>query len=208
MQSVWEFFRYIMNSEEIIMTGGLILITLIIFAENGFFFAFFLPGDYLLFLSGLFCGTKTLDVPLPVLLICILAAAILGSLAGYITGRFFGNKIENRPDSFFFKKKHVIKTRNFYDKYGSKMLIISRFLPVIRTFAPILAGLIKMDYSRFIFLNISGGAIWVISLVCGGYFLGEKFPQMIHYVEYIIIFFLLITTLTVLKGYFNLKKEV
>lgn len=208
MHSLAEFFRYIMNSEAIIRTGGLVLILLIVYAENGLFFAFFLPGDYLLFLSGMFCGTKTLNVPIFILVFAILCAAILGSMTGYITGRYFGNKIESRPDTFFFKKKHLLQTKSFYTRYGSKMLVISRFLPVVRTFAPILAGLIKMDYSKFIFLNILGGSLWVGSLVFGGYFLGEQFPELVHYIEYIIIFFLVVTTATVLKGYTNLKKEI
>ncbi len=132
------FCEYLLNSEEIIRTGGLVLITLIIFAENGLFFAFFLPGDYLVFLAGVFCALKILDVPIFLLLGCLSQTAIVGSLTGYLMGRFFGDRIQNRPDSLFFKKQHIETTRKYFDKYGSRTLVISRFLPVVRTFALIL----------------------------------------------------------------------
>jgi membrane-associated protein len=150
MNSIVEFFQYILNSEELIRTGGLLVITFIVFAENGLFFAFFLPGDYLVFLAGVFCGTGILDVPIVILLLCMFTAAVLGSLVGYIFGKYFGDMFENRPDSLFFKKKHIDTTRKYFEKYGSRTLIISRFLPVVRTFAPILAGLVKMSFP-FIF---------------------------------------------------------
>jgi membrane-associated protein len=208
MNQILEFFNYLMNSEEIIRTGGLIAILLIVYVENGLFFGFFLPGDYLLFLSGVFCSTNLLDVPIAMLLICVFLAAVLGSLTGYISGRYFGDSIENRKDSLFFKKKYVESTRKYFERYGSRTLIIARFLPIIRTFAPILAGLVKMNFIQFSLYNIIGGAIWVVTLVGGGYLLGEKYPGIINYVEYIIGFFLLITTITVIRGYFNARKEI
>lgn len=208
MQSVTEFFQYIMNSEEIIRTGGLLVITFIVFAENGLFFAFFLPGDYLVFLAGVFCATGILDVPILILLISMFTAAVLGSLVGYIFGKYFGGIFENREDSLFFKKKHLETTRKYFDKYGSRTLIISRFLPIVRTFAPILAGLVKMPFTGFLVNNVLGGAIWILSLTGGGFLFGEQFPEIVNYVEYIIIFFLGITTITVVKAYFNAKKEV
>ena len=208
MNSITEFFQYILNSEEIIRTGGLLVITFIVFAENGLFFAFFLPGDYLVFLAGVFCGTGILDVPIGILLLCMFTAAVLGSLVGYIFGKYFGGYFENRPDSFFFKKKHIETTRNYFEKYGSRTLIISRFLPVVRTFAPILAGLVKMPFVSFLVNNVAGGAIWIGSLTGGGYLFGERFPWIVDYVQYIILFFLAITTFTVIKGYLNARKEM
>jgi membrane-associated protein len=196
-----------MNSQEIIQTGGLFAIILIVYIENGLFFGFFLPGDYLLFLSGVFASTGVLKVAIVPLLVYISLAAILGSLTGYLSGRFFGDKIENRKDSLFFKQKHIEKTRTYFEKFGSRTLIIARFLPIVRTFAPILAGLVKMNFFRFTLYNIIGGLIWVLTLVGGGYFLGMKYPGITNYVQYIIIFFLGITTFTVIKGFFNLKKD-
>ena len=208
MEQVNGWLQYLMDSEELIRTGGLVAITLIIFIENGFFFGFFLPGDYLLFLSGVFCGTKILNVPLPLLMLCIFLAAVIGSFVGYFSGWYFGDRIQARPDSLFFKKKHIESTRKYFAKYGSQTLIIARFLPVVRTFSPILAGIVKMQFYKFSIFNILGGAIWVITLVGGGFYFGERFPGIINYVEYIIIFFLTVTTFTVVRGYLNAKKEL
>lgn len=207
MDQIIDFFQYLLNSEEIIRTGGLVLITLIVLVENGIFFGFFLPGDYLLFLAGVFAGTRLLDVPLWLLLGCVFGAAVIGSLLGYGTGYFFGAKLQNRPDSLFFKKKYIEDTRLAFEKYGTSALIVARFLPIVRTFAPILAGLIHMNFRHFLLYNVVGGAIWVITLVGGGYFFGERFPGIVNYVHWIIIFFLAITTFTVVRGYLNARKE-
>lgn len=207
MDAILNFFQTLLNSEEIIRTGGLVLITIIIFAENGLFFAFFLPGDYLVFLAGVFCGLKILNVSVWMLLGCMFAAAVLGSLVGYLTGRLFGDTIQNKKDSFFFKKEHIETTSKYFDKYGSQTLIISRFLPIIRTFAPILAGLVRMPWASFMTYNVLGGFFWIFSLAGGGYYFGVKFPQIINYVQYIILFFLGITTFTVIKGYLNSRKK-
>ena len=207
MQQFIDFFQYLLNSEEIIRTGGLIVITLIVFVENGFFFGFFLPGDYLLFLSGVFAGIKLLNVPLWLLLTCIFGAAVIGSLIGYLTGYYFGAKIKDRPDSLFFKQKYIANTREAFMKYGNGALIISRFLPIVRTFAPLLAGLIHMPFRFFILYNVVGGGLWVLVLVGGGFYFGERFPWIVDYVQYIILFFLAVTTFTVVKGYLNARKE-
>lgn len=207
MQSISEFFSMLMNSEEIIQTGGLIAITLIVYVENGLFFGFFLPGDYLLFLSGLFCATNLLSVQISILLLFVFIAAVLGSLTGYGTGIFFGDKIINKKDSLLFKKKYIASTEKYFVKYGSQTLVIARFLPIIRTFAPILAGVVRMNFPKYILYNILGGAIWTLVLVGGGYYFGIQFPWIIDYVHYIIIFFLAITTFTVVKGYLKARKE-
>ena len=202
------FFNYIMNSEEIIQTGGLLAIILIVYVENGLFFGFFLPGDYLLFLSGVFAATGLLEVSFIALFSGILLAAFLGTYTGYISGRFFGDKIENRKDSLFFKQKYITKTRHYFEKYGSRTLIIARFLPIVRTFAPILAGLVSMNIIKFTVYNLIGGFIWVFTLVGSGYYLGISYPWLVDYVHYIISFFLVITTFTVIKGYFSARKEM
>lgn len=206
MQEIVDFFSSITDSEQIIQ-AGLYIIALIVFAENGMFFAFFLPGDYLLFLTGVFGGTGVLKEPLPEILFWLILAAILGSFLGYASGRFFGSKIENRKESYFFKQSYLENTEKYFDKYGPRTLIISRFLPVIRTFAPIIAGISKMKYAAFTAYNVLGGFIWVGVLVTAGYFFGVKFPWIVNYVHYIIFFFLGITTFTVVKGYFNARKE-
>jgi membrane-associated protein len=201
-----EILNTLTNSEELIRTGGLLVITLIVFAENGLFFGFFLPGDYLLFSAGVFCGTGNFEVPILILLSCITGAAITGSYTGYFFGKYLGNSLLETKDSWFFKREYVIKTRYYYIKYAGNTLLIGRFLPIVRTFSPILAGLIKMDLKKFSFYNILGGIIWSFSLVLGGYFLGQKFPQILNYLEYIIFFFIGITSIVVIRGFFGAKK--
>jgi len=208
MEQITDFFQYILNSEEIIQTGGLIAIVLIVYIENGLFFGFFLPGDYLLFLSGVFCGLGLLTVNIVLLLLAVFAAAVLGSFTGYVSGYYFGEALENKKENLFFKKKHIEKTKHYFDKYGSRTLIIARFLPIIRTFAPILAGLVRMKFIPFTLYNIIGGALWVVVLVGGGYYFGNRFPGITEYVHYIIFFFLAITSFTVIKGYFSAKSEI
>ena len=200
-----EIIKYLSDSKEII-SAGLWAVTFVVYAENGLFFAFFLPGDYLLFLTGVFVGTAVVKYALITVLLYLFLAAVLGSLTGFLFGRFFGSNLENRPDRWYFKKKHIKSTEEFFEKYGNQALIISRFLPYIRTFAPILAGISKMSYPKYLFLNITGAALWVGSLVGGGYYFGVRFPWIINYVHYVILFFLLITTFTVIKGYLNIKK--
>jgi membrane-associated protein len=197
-----------MDSEEIIQTGGLIAIVLIVYVENGLFFGFFLPGDYLLFLSGVFCATKLLSVSISILMLCVFVAAALGSLTGYGMGRYFGESILNRKDSLLFKKRYIKNTEKYFEKFGSQTLVIARFLPIIRTFAPIIAGLVRMNFPKYILYNILGAVLWTVLLVGGGYYFGIKFPWIVDYVHYIVIFFLVITTFTVIKGYFKARDEM
>jgi membrane-associated protein len=200
-----EIIKYLSDSKEII-SAGLWAVTLVVYAENGLFFAFFLPGDYLLFLTGVFVGTKVVTFTITTVMLYLFLAAVLGSLTGFLFGRYFGSNLENRPDRWYFKKKHVESTRDFFEKYGNQALIISRFLPYIRTFAPILAGISRMNYPKYLFLNVLGAALWVGILVGGGYYFGVQFPWIINYVHYVILFFLAVTTFTVVKGYLNIKK--
>jgi len=201
-----EIIKYLSDSKEIIGLG-LWAVSFVVFAENGLFFAFFLPGDYLLFLTGVFVGTGFLKYTIITVILYLFIAAVLGSLTGFLFGRFFGSTLENRQDRWYFKKKHIKSTEDFFEKYGNRALIISRFLPYIRTFAPILAGISKMNYPKYIFLNVAGAALWVGLLVGGGYYFGVQFPWIINYVHYVILFFLAITTFTVIKGYLNIKKS-
>jgi membrane-associated protein len=201
-----EIIKYLSDSKEII-SAGLWAVTLVVYAENGLFFAFFLPGDYLLFLTGIFVGTKVVTFTIATVMLYLFLAAVLGSLTGFLFGRYFGSSLENRPDRWYFKKKHVESTRDFFEKYGNQALIISRFLPYIRTFAPILAGISKMNYPKYLFLNVAGAALWVGSLVGGGYYFGVQFPWIINYVHYVILFFLAITTFTVIKGYLKVSRK-
>ena len=146
METIDLIWQQITDSETIVRSG-LWVISLIVFMENGLFFAFFLPGDYLLFLTGVFGGTLVLKEPLSEIFIFIFIAAVLGSLVGFLGGRYFGTRLENMRENWFFKKRYLESTRSFFDKNGLSALVISRFLPIIRTFTPILAGLIKSKFT-------------------------------------------------------------
>jgi membrane-associated protein len=206
VQEVEEFFRVIMNSEKLIHYGGLTLLTVIIFLETGVFFGFFLPGDYLLFSAGLLCGTKDLNVNIFMLLCCVTFAAIAGYFAGYASGRMAGQRLFTRENSFFFRKSHLEKAKVFFNKYGAQSLIAGRFLPIIRTFAPIMAGASHLNLKKFSVFNVASAFLWVWTLIPIGYFLGTKYPQVIDYMEFIILGFLVITTAAVLWEYVKARR--
>lgn len=168
-----------LDSINIIQTAGLIGIFLIIFAESGLFFAFFLPGDSLFFAAGLFAHGGFL--PLWPLILGSIISAILGGFAGYFTGQKLGPKVFTKDSSVFFSKRYLVKAEEYYDKYGKMTIIIARFIPIIRTFAPILAGVGKMSLKNFAFLNIISGIIWPPLIISIGYFIGSKIPNVENY---------------------------
>lgn len=205
-----DFLKELTNPESIIHHGGLVLLLLVIFAENGLVIGFFLPGDSLIFLSGLICGTKPelLGVDITPLTLMMFAAAVAGSLFGYVFGRRVGPPLFERKDSIIFKRKYLDLTQSFYAKHGGKTLVLGRFLPIIRTFAPIIAGVIRVPAPTFMVFNLLGGALWITSLSLIGFFLGTQFPAIEHYVGYIIIGFIGVTTVLLLRTYWKQRKEM
>jgi membrane-associated protein len=171
----------------------------IIFAESGLFFGFFLPGDTLLFTAGLLASQGYFSIAILVWLVVL--AAIGGDQIGYLFGKKFGPKIFDRDESFLFKKKYVTDAENFYKKYGKKAIIFARFVPIVRTFAPILAGVGKMHYKTFITYNIIGGATWGALITLLGYFLGEKIPNID---AYLIPILLVVVFISILPTLFSL----
>lgn len=208
MESAWQFFKDLLDPTSIVQLG-LPLLLFVIFAETGLLVGFFLPGDSLVFLSGLFCATKNqyLGVNLIVLILCMAAAAILGNIVGYLFGKKVGEKLYTRKDSFFFKQRHLTATKAFYDKHGGRTLILGRFLPYIRTFAPILAGVIRVDMKKFMAYNVIGAFAWIGSICSIGYFLGQIFPGIENYLGWIIVGFIVITTVPVIITYQKEKKK-
>ncbi len=199
MHSFWNYLHQLIDPEKLLREGGFYLVVFVIYAETGLFFGFFLPGDYLLFLAGMFVATGKLDVHISVLLVGLCVAAILGNFTGYWFGRKTGPVLYQRKDSFFFKKRYLKAAENYYNKQGAFALIMGRFVPIVRTFAPIFAGVVKLDFKRFALYNISGGVLWITSLTLLGYFLGKKFEKEINdYLLYIIIGFIIITTIPLL----------
>ena len=161
MENISDIFSLLFYSQNLIHYGGLALLIVIIFIKTGFIFGFFFPGDTLLFAAGLLFGANDLDINIFILLISVTGVAILGNLTGYISGKHFGKKLFAKEDSFFFKKRSLETTKSYYEKYGGVSIIAGRFLPVVRTFIPILAGTIDMNFYKFKFCNLMGAFLWV-----------------------------------------------
>ncbi len=177
----------------LIKTVGYVGIFGIIFAESGLLIGFFLPGDSLLFTAGLLASQGFLNFPL--LLFLGLTAAITGDQVGYVFGRKLGPKIFTKKDSLFFNKENIEITEKFYNKHGGKAIILARFMPIIRTFAPIMAGVGKMNYKTFVSYNIVGGIVWATGVTWLGHYLGETIPNIDKYLLPIIAFIVLSSVL-------------
>jgi membrane-associated protein len=202
MQDFWSYLQHLIDPEKLLREGGFYVVVFVIFAETGLFFGFFLPGDYLLFLAGMFVATGKLDVNIYVLIAGLMAAAISGNFTGYWFGRKTGPVLYQRKDSFFFKKKFLKAAEAYYNKQGAFALIMGRFVPIVRTFAPIIAGVVKLDFRKFALYNILGAILWIASLTLLGYFLGKKFEREINqYLLYIILGFIVITTVPVIIAF-------
>jgi membrane-associated protein len=166
-----------------------------VFAETGLLFGFFLPGDSMLVTAGLFAAKGDLNIV--TLNLSLMAAAISGDSVGYYIGLKAGKRLYARENSFFFRKEHLHRTREFYEKHGGKTIILARFMPIIRTFAPVVAGVAEMEYRRFIAYNIVGGISWVFSMTMVGFLLVKAFPPIQHHIEKVII---IVIFLSILPG--------
>jgi membrane-associated protein len=176
---------------ETILAAGYVVITAIIFAECGLLIGFFLPGDSLLFTAGLFASQALFGLDIWILsLLCGVAAAV-GPLVGYWYGKAFGEMLSARPDSLLFRKKHLERAHEFYERHGGKALILARFMPIVRTFAPVVAGMAKMNYRKFVIYTLVGALVWAVGVLWAGYFLGRIFPDAGKYLEYIIVLIVL-----------------
>jgi len=194
------FFQLYSDPAHLIQYGGIILLLIIIFLETGFFLGLVIPGgDYMIFTAGLLCGTQYLDVPLLVLVTAMIAAAVLGDFTGFAKGKWLGPKLFNKPDAKTFKRSYLEKTKVFYEKYGMLAFITGRFLPVIRTIIPMLAGASGISLIRFSYMNIIGAVIWIGTLTPMGYYLGKAYPQLINYSGFLLVGFLVIASIPVLK---------
>lgn len=209
MHEIWDALQQLIDPEQLLREGGFYLLLFVVFAETGLFFGFFLPGDYLLFLAGMFVATNKLDVTIYSLLAGLIIAAILGNFVGYWFGLKTGPMLYHRPDTFFFKKKYLKAAEVYYRKQGAFALIMGRFIPIVRTFAPIFAGVVMLDFKKFAFLNVAGAVLWVTSLSLLGFFLGRKFEKEIDdYLLYIIVGFILVTTVPLVWTYLRGKISV
>jgi membrane-associated protein len=207
MECIFEFLKQLVNPESIILHGGLILLLFVVFAETGLFIGFFLPGDSLLFTAGLLCGTGTLPVHIFLLVILIIISAVTGNMVGFVFGKRVGALLFQRKSDFIFKQEHLQTAKEFYIKHGGIALILCRFLPVIRTFAPIVAGIVKLDVLRFLIYSAIGGIAWVCCLVLSGYFLVKYIPNLKDYLGYIVIFLIAITSIPFILRIFRKKNS-
>ncbi len=188
MDAIREFFHLLFSVEgltELIRWGGLAGLAAIIFAETGLLIGFFLPGDTLLVTAGLL-SAATGEPPLGWMLLVLSIAAIVGDSTGFAIGRRTGPALYSRKDSRFFKQEHLQRARAFYDKWGGITIVLARFVPVVRTFAPMVAGVAGMNYRRFVLFNVVGGIAWIFSMTLVGYFFGQ-IPFVQKHLEKIIL---------------------
>jgi len=189
VELIQEFFRTIYNVPELIRLGGMAGLVFIVFAETGLMVGFFLPGDSLLVTAGLFAARGDLNIA--VLNLSLMAAAVTGNATGYWIGNRAGQALYSRPNSFFFRRQHLIKAHEFYERHGGKAIVLAQFIPIVRTFTPVVAGAAEMTYRRFATFNVVGAIIWVASMTLTGYFLGRAVPgidKRIHLVVAAVIF--------------------
>jgi membrane-associated protein len=185
LQFILDLFHKLYNVPEIVRVGGMVGMILIVFAETGLMVGFFLPGDSLLVIAGTFAARGDLNIVW--LNLALVLAAIAGDATGYWIGWRAGKALYSRPNSFFFRREHLIKTHEFYEKHGGQTIIIARFMPIVRTFAPVVAGAAEMTYRRFALYNVCGGILWVLSMTLTGYFLGLAVPNLDRHIDKIAI---------------------
>jgi membrane-associated protein len=193
-----------MHLTDTILTFGYIGIFLVLFAESGFFLGFFLPGDSLLFALGIAASLGHFSIG--TLIAVAVAAAILGDSFGYWSGKYFGEKLFRKADARFLKPVYVERTKVFYEKYGKKTIILSRFVPIVRTFAPILAGVAKMPYGIFLTYNIIGGIMWAAGILSLSYVLGKSIPGIENYLGYIIVAIIVVSFIPPVLEFLKEKK--
>src|SRR6202012_4061331 len=207
MEQFWDHLQNLTDAQAIIRKGGFYLLLVVVFAETGLFFGFFLPGDYLLVLAGILCASGMVDVPIYTLVVSLIVAGVLGNYTGYWFGFRTGPVLFKRNESIFFKKRYITMAEEFYAKHGGMALVLGRFFPIIRTFAPIFAGVVKVDFKKFSLYNFVGGIIWVTTLTLIGFFLGRTHPEEIKfYLKYVVLGLILITSIPLIFAY--LKKQL
>jgi membrane-associated protein len=207
LESLFHFLRSLYDPEglkELIRSGGAPLICGIVFIETGFFVGFFLPGDSLLITAGIFAAADV--IPLRWLLLPVMVCAIVGDQIGYWIGRSAGAALYKREDSFFFRRSHLQRAHDFYEKYGGRAVILARFVPIVRTFCPPVAGAARMPYGRYVMFDIFGGIFWVGAMILGGYSLGRSVPNIGKYIHYVIAVVAVVSILPAVIGVLKSRK--
>lgn len=206
IETFQQFFQQLYHFQDLIRWGGYTVLVIIVFAETGLLAGFFLPGDSLLVTAGLLAAIDGV-LNFYVLTAALCVAAIVGDTVGYWIGYHLGPKIFSKEDSFFFKKDHLVKTQHFYEKYGPKTIVLARFVPIVRTFAPTVAGVGKMEYKKFLTYNVIGGIAWVASMLSLGYFLGRSIPHVEKKIHYIILIVIFVSFIPIIKEWLDARKK-
>ena len=203
LQLLLDFLHRLRDLPALIQWAGYVGLTLIIFAETGLLAGFFLPGDSLLVTAGLLSSQPDFGLNVLLLGAILTVAAIVGDSVGYQIGRSAGPRIFTRDNSLLFNKAHLLRAQAFYDKHGGKTIILARFMPIIRTFAPVVAGVGQMKYRSFLFYNVIGGALWVWSMLAIGYVLGKTVPAVAQHIELMVIVIVLLSILPGIIGWWR-----
>jgi membrane-associated protein len=190
---------------DLIRWGGYLVLVAIVFCETGLLVGFFLPGDSLLITAGLVAAAGSLDIWLLNLL--LIPAAIIGDSVGYAIGYRAGPRLFTKEQSLLFSRKHLLRTREFYEKYGGKTIVLARFIPLLRTFAPVVAGIGQMRYRRFLFYNVFGGFLWVASLTWAGYLLGTLIPDISRYIHIVVLVVILLSMVPVVVELWKARRR-
>jgi membrane-associated protein len=204
MDFLQNFFRTVYNVPELIRIVGQYGLPLIIFAETGLLLGFFLPGDSLLITAGLFAARG--DLSLPTLLATLIPAAILGNATGYAIGKRSGKALYSRPDSLLFRREHLRMTHEYYERHGGKTIIIAQFAPILRTFAPVVAGVAEMGYRKFASYNVIGAILWITSMTLGGYLLGNVIPDIDKRIDLVIMVVIAVSLLPAIIAWLRSRR--
>lgn len=191
IESIHHLLGVIYNVRGLIEWGGTLLVCTIVFVETGLFAGFFLPGDSLLVTAGIFAASGHVRIGLLVVLAPL--CAIAGDQVGYLIGWKAGQALYRRQDSRFFKRRHIEEAHAFYEKHGAKAIVLARFIPIVRTFCPPVAGAARMLYRKYLTYDILGGLLWTLSTLLGGYFLARRFPNIDHYIQWVIAVVVLVS---------------
>jgi len=205
LETLTSFLHQVYDVEGIIRWGGMTLLIVIVFAETGLLIGFFLPGDSLLVTAGVFAAAGHLDIW--TLLIAVSVAAVVGDQLGYFIGLRTGPRIFTREDSLLFKRAHLMRAHEFYEKHGGKTIILARFVPIVRTFAPVVAGVAEMDYRKFVTFNVAGGILWVWSTSLLGYSLGRVVPDIDRHIHIVIVVVVILSLLPAVFEYWRSRRD-
>ena len=208
MEQIWEHLQNLTDAQSIIRKGGFYLLLLVVYAETGVVFWFLFARRLSACFSRLLCAAGMVDVPIYTLVVSLIIAGVLGNYTGYWFGYRTGPVLFKRNESIFFKKRYVAMAESFFAKYGGMALVLGRFFPIIRTFAPIFAGVVKVDIKKFTLYNFIGSITWVSTLTLTGFFLGRKYPDEIRfYLKYVVLGLILITTIPFIVAYLKRKRS-